>query len=177
MRCARSGPQVPRSPFPASRRRCRPRIWPLWLALACGPSFEVLQEGDLRFAHCERLDLEREIVPSHRLHCWREWRRVYTYGQTKDRAEYAQRRIAELLSGDTSPAFLLPPAPLAGERAALHQAVTIAPASRGVGNSPRANCQASCSAALARCSEGCEVRATGCDPCRLEHSRCVKGCA
>src|SRR6187551_1544764 len=74
----------------------------------CGPSFEAIAEGDLRFAHCDRLDLDPNIAPSHRLHCWREWRRVYTYGQTRDRVEYSQRRIAEVLSGDPDPPFVLP---------------------------------------------------------------------
>src|SRR6187402_3892420 len=74
----------------------------------CGPSFEAIQEGDLRFVHCDRLDLDPNIAPSHRLHCWREWRRMYTYGQTRDRVEYAQRRIAEVVSGDTEPPFQLP---------------------------------------------------------------------
>src|SRR3954468_22119101 len=78
------------------------------LAGACGPSFEVLAEGDLRFVHCDRLDLDPKIAPSHRLHCWREWRRMYTYGQTRDRVEYAQRRIAEVVSGDTESPFQLP---------------------------------------------------------------------
>src|SRR3954468_18095049 len=78
------------------------------LAGACGPSFEVLAEGGLRFVHCDRLDLDAKIAPSHRLHCWREWRRMYTYGQTRDRVEYAQRRIAEVVSGDTDPPFQLP---------------------------------------------------------------------
>lgn len=74
---------------------------------ACGPSFEVIQEGDLRFAHCDRLDLDPEVAASHRLTCWREWRRMYVYGQTRDRIEYAQRRIAEIVSGDEGPPFEL----------------------------------------------------------------------
>lgn len=100
---------------PAKRpSRGAPRIAGLLLiagalgVAGCGPSFEAIQEGDLRFAHCDRLDLDPNISPSHRLHCWREWRRVYTYGQTRDRVEYAQRRIAEVVSGDTGPAFDLP---------------------------------------------------------------------
>ena len=80
------------------------------VALGCGPSFEVLAEGDLRFVHCDRLDLDPKIASSHRLHCWREWRRMYTYGQTRDRVEYAQRRIAEVVSGDTEAPFQLPSA-------------------------------------------------------------------
>lgn len=151
---------------------------PVWLGLACGPSFEVLQEGDLRFAHCERLDLDGDIALSHRLHCWREWRRVYTYGQTRDRAEYSQRRIAELVSGDSSPPFELPVAPPAMSVAgALRQPLVASPVGRRGPPARGASCQAECRASLVRCSEGCEVRATGCEPCRLDHARCVQGCA
>jgi hypothetical protein len=87
-----------------------------WVAFAlalqaCGPSFEVIQEGDLRFAHCDRLDLDPEVASSHRLTCWREWRRVYVYGQTRDRIDYAQRRISEIVSGAEGPPFELGGAP------------------------------------------------------------------
>lgn len=98
---------------------------------ACGPSFEVLAEGDLRFVHCDRLDLDPKIAPSHRLHCWREWRRMYTYGQTRDRVEYAQRRIAEVVSGDTNPPFQLPSGVATNPRHTLRpklDAAAIAPA-------------------------------------------------
>jgi hypothetical protein len=88
----------------------------IWVAFAlplqaCGPSFEVIQEGDLRFAHCDRLDLDPEVASSHRLTCWREWRRVYIYGQTRDRIDYAQRRISEIVSGAEGPPFELGGAP------------------------------------------------------------------
>jgi hypothetical protein len=81
------------------------------LLQACGPSFEVIQEGDLRFAHCDRLDLDQEVASSHRLTCWREWRRLYVYGQTRDRIDYAQRRISEIVSGAEGPPFELGGAP------------------------------------------------------------------
>jgi hypothetical protein len=100
-------------------RACRATVpcWRNWqqallggccLLAGCGPSFEVLAEGDLRFAHCDRLDLDPAVGPAYRLECWREWRESYTYGQTRDRVEYAQRRIAEVVSGDSSPPFRLP---------------------------------------------------------------------
>jgi hypothetical protein len=159
--------------------------------LGCGPSFEAIQEGDLRFAHCDRLDLDPNIAPSHRLHCWREWRRVYTYGQTRDRVEYAQRRIAEVVSGDTEPAFVLP----TGERGRdprhtssvlspeVPPPAIVAPGTPAAGtaissSSPDVDpvCRSRCEADQAGCAPGCETRPTGCQPCRPSFDACVDEC-
>jgi hypothetical protein len=157
---------------------------------ACGPSFEAIQEGDLRFAHCDRLDLDANISPSHRLHCWREWRRVYTYGQTRDRVEYAQRRIAEVVSGDVSPAFELPP----GERrrgpndarqtprlnptevAAPLEAPSEAPSEPPAVVDVDPECRSSCEADQAGCAPGCETKPTGCQPCEPSIEACLEKC-
>jgi hypothetical protein len=167
---------------------------PAFLALssACGPSFEVLQEGDLRFVHCDRLDLDPKIAPSHRLHCWREWRRMYTYGQTRDRVEYAQRRIAEVVSGDTESPFQLPSEqgaatrhqlPLPGAKPAPARAVLSAePAANGgvpaaASLSPEETaCRGRCEAANAACSPGCETRPTGCQRCERPLEACLGDC-
>ncbi len=136
----------------------------------CGPSFEAIAEGDLRFAHCDRLDLDDGIAHSHRLHCWREWRRVYTYGQTRDRVEYAQRRIAVLASGDTSKPFdiqLGPPAkseqpslPLGSAKVALSS-----------------RCPNVCADRLAECRKRCsEEGATTCARCQQEVAHCRSRC-
>jgi len=162
------------------------------LAQGCGPSFEAIQEGDLRFAHCDRLDLDPNIAPSHRLHCWREWRRVYTYGQTRDRVEYAQRRIAEVVSGDPDPPFELPdgagrpasdaipgaanplrsppPAvvPLEGGEAAL--ADDAAPSDLGPA------CRSRCEAGRAACAPGCETQPRGCKDCEISLRVCLDNC-
>ena len=71
-------------------------------AIACGPSVQSIYEGNVRFEHCYRLDLDVNIAPTHRLACWREWLRVYTYGQVRDRIEYARQRVGALEQGDTS---------------------------------------------------------------------------
>jgi hypothetical protein len=161
--------------------------------LGCGPSFEAIQEGNLRFAHCDRLDLDPNIAPSHRLHCWREWRRVYTYGQTRDRVEYAQRRIAEVVSGDTEPTFVLP---TGGERRrdTRHDssvlspevpppAVVAAPATPAAGTPTNGSntdvdpaCRSRCEADQAGCAPGCETRPTGCQPCRPSLEACLNEC-
>jgi len=162
------------------------------LLAGCGPSFEILAEGDLRFVHCDRLDLDPKIAPSHRLHCWREWRRAYTYGQTRDRVEYAQRRIAEVVSGDTESPFQLP----AGEAlAGRHRVrpgvrldpVSVAPAERAAVGEPsplsllalspeEAACRTRCEAAHAACSPGCETRPTGCLRCEQPLEACLGQC-
>lgn len=157
--------------------------WALVALHACGPSFEVIQEGDLRFAHCDRLDLDPNIAPSHRLHCWREWRRVYTYGQTRDRVEYAQRRIAEVVSGDTEPPFVLPseppppPAPAKTEPRAPNGAAA-APAEPTRSASPNllASCRERCNAEHAACLPGCETKPTGCRPCEPTLESCLAAC-
>lgn len=151
---------------------------------ACGPSFEVLAEGHLRFAHCDRLDLDPKIASSHRLHCWREWRRTYTYGQTRDRVEYAARRIAEVVSGDTGPPFQLPsgepqrPAPPSASSsspAAPVVAAALAPTVPELPPEERA-CRDRCQRAQAACLPGCETRPTGCEPCPEPLEACLKDC-
>lgn len=162
------------------------------LLVGCGPSFEAIQEGDLRFAHCDRLDLDRHISASHRLHCWREWQRVYTYGQTRDRIEYAKRRIAEVASGDPDPPFELPsgesrpadarspatpnpvhsppPAivPVAGTEAVL--------ADRAAEGKSGPGCRSSCEAEHNVCAPGCETQPTGCKGCESALNLCLANC-
>jgi hypothetical protein len=164
---------------------------------ACGPSFEAIQEGDLRFAHCDRLDLDPNIAPSHRLHCWREWRRVYTYAQTRDRVEYAQRRIAEVVSGDTRPAFYLPSGPQTAQAGVRFESPGADPSLRApdpAGAAPlngaavdtltsqpappeQLECRARCEAALAACAPGCETKPTGCQPCDPGLDTCLADCS
>lgn len=160
--------------------------------LGCGPSYEAIAEGDLRFAHCDRLDLDPKIAPSHRLHCWREWRRVYTYGQTRDRIEYAQRRIAEVVSGDPSPPFELPtsePEEVLQRREPLRSrdARPEPRAAPGNGEAPVTpetlrqllqdpGCRARCQAEHEACLPGCETRPTGCQPCEPSLRACLDEC-
>jgi hypothetical protein len=67
---------------------------------ACGPSVQSIYEGNVRFEHCYRLDLEVDAAPTHREACWKEWLGMYTYGQPRDRIEYARRRAQAFASGD-----------------------------------------------------------------------------
>jgi hypothetical protein len=80
---------------------------------ACGPNIQFIYEGQIRFEHCYRLDFDQNIVQSHRKACWEDWRARYTKGQTKDRVEYAQRRIDALANGEQVTLTL--PAPSASD--------------------------------------------------------------
>ena len=72
----------------------------LGAAAACGPSVQSIYEGNVRFEHCYRLDLEVDTAPTHRQACWNEWLALYTYGQPRDRIEYARRRSHAFVTGD-----------------------------------------------------------------------------
>src|SRR6187402_2146131 len=74
----------------------------LSIACACGPSVQSIYEGNVRFEHCYRLDLEVDTAPTHRRACWTEWLSMYTYGQPRDRIEYARRRVHSFASGDVN---------------------------------------------------------------------------
>ncbi len=80
--------------------------WPVLALLAllaagaCGPSVQSIYEGNVRFEHCYRLDLEVDTAPTHRRACWTEWLSMYTYGQPRDRIEYARRRVHSFANGD-----------------------------------------------------------------------------
>jgi hypothetical protein len=183
------------APSGPARRRFSPVLWAGLLAVVlvgCGPSFETIQEGDLRFAHCDRLDLDRHISASHRLHCWREWQRVYTYGQTRDRVEYAKRRIAEVASGDPDPPFELPtgqsrrpdarspatpdpvhsppPAivPVAGGESVLPD--------RAAEGKYGPGCRSDCEAEHTACAPACETQPTGCKTCESAFNLCLDNC-
>lgn len=68
----------------------------------CGPSFQAVYEGDVRFEHCYALD-QSAVVPDYKKECWREWLHGYTYGQSSDRIEYAAARFSELSLDPTLP--------------------------------------------------------------------------
>jgi hypothetical protein len=70
--------------------------------MSCGPSVQSIYEGNVRFEHCYRLDLDLNVAPSHREACWKRWLGAYTYGQPRDRIEYARRRVRAFAAGDTS---------------------------------------------------------------------------
>ncbi len=67
--------------------------------IACGASINAVYEGDVRFEHCMALEDEPGATPTTRKSCWDEWVAYYTYGQTRDRMDYARRRQRQLVEG------------------------------------------------------------------------------
>lgn len=71
--------------------------------VACGPSFQALYEGDARFEHCYALEERGTVAMQEKSDCWRDWTMHYTYGQTRDRVEYAAARYRALSRAPQAP--------------------------------------------------------------------------
>ena len=171
------------------------------LALACGPSVQSIYEGNVRFEHCYRLDLDLEIVPTHRRHCWEQWLESYRYGQPRDRVEYARRRVQKFAGGDFErPTLRLeasahpdvrtavvpeptsvraPPPPLA-TGAAPASPITVNP-SPSADPAPGGECASECSRSRAECRGAVCADATGagakvCESCDSDYKTCMRRC-
>ncbi len=72
------------------------KLLPLLFVLACGPSFQTIYENDARFEHCYALDDSATANLDQKAKCWKDWKEHHTYGQTRDRVEYAQSRYVAL---------------------------------------------------------------------------------
>jgi hypothetical protein len=59
-----------------------------------------VHEGTVRFEHCNRLDLDQQATKGDCGKCWTTWLNEYTYGQPRDRIDYARRRARALSNGD-----------------------------------------------------------------------------
>lgn len=82
---------------------CAVAVSTAWIVPGCGASYQAIYEGEVRFEHCYRLDEDPEIPLTQRRECWREWTKFYTFGQTRDRLEYALRRQRELTAKIENP--------------------------------------------------------------------------
>lgn len=181
-------------------------LWALGAAAvaACGPSVSTIYEGNIRFEHCYRLDLDPNIAKSHRQACWREWADRYTYGQTRDRLEYARRRIAAIEAGDPNHPVLRVDASDAGAPSTAGEAPmptsvnappppmqpTAKPASgppdagsadaRAPAEPPSMECASDCREDWQSCESDCEPDAgpkrRGCKACDTDYRRCVQRC-
>jgi hypothetical protein len=66
-----------------------------------------VHEGTIRFEHCYRLDLEDAASAGQRWACWGLWLESYTYGQSRDRIEYARRRLNGAANAEHQPELRL----------------------------------------------------------------------
>lgn len=75
----------------------------LTMVLGCGPSFHAIYEGNARFEHCYALEESTQSGMKERADCWRDWSEHYTYGQTRDRIQYATARFVALSQSSNLP--------------------------------------------------------------------------
>ena len=158
-------------------------------ALSCGASIQALYEGDVRFEHCMALDARPDVKPTIRRTCWEEWVQFYTYGQTRDRIDYARLRESQLSTAsdfdqadwvppsaggplavpDPTSAFAPPPMMLATDGGA-------ADASAGAdASAPLSECAVDCQQGLDACHLGCKGAA--CErACSGRYKRCLRRC-
>lgn len=164
---------------------------------ACGASINAVYEGDVRFEHCMALDAEVEVKPPIRKACWEEWTKFYTYGQTRDRVEYAKHRVRQLnkLQGDDDDVELLvgrprSPSAVPEPTSALAPPPMMLVTDAGAGGGedagadaadivpialPAAACSSACEKTFTECRTTC-VAAT-CEPgCGTKYKRCMRKC-
>ena len=72
-------------------------------AVGCGPSFQAVYEGNRRFEHCYALEENPGVTMPDKSHCWRDWSEHYTFGQTRDRVQYAISRYVALSRAGSAP--------------------------------------------------------------------------
>jgi hypothetical protein len=164
---------------------------------------QSIHEGNVRFEHCYRLDLEPDVASSHRRACWTNWTERYTYGQSRDRLEYANRRVVAFNSGDdTAPQLQIgehqqesrqfylvvpaptsvhaPPAPIATRvnATAAPPAASASPATSGESAAPGESCAIACKNAFAICSDVCggQGASTACKSCDPDYKKCMQRC-
>ena len=170
---------------------------------ACGPSVQSIYEGNVRFEHCYRLDLEVDTAPTHREACWKEWLSMYTYGQPRDRIEYARRRVHAFAGGDVDRPTLnvgdakkaearqfylvvpaptsvhAPPPPVAtrwyGDAGAAPDAAT-----NEQPQAPGDQCSSTCRGTHSACNASCATDAgksdAACMTCDQDYKSCMKRC-
>jgi hypothetical protein len=174
------------------------------VGFACGPSVQSIYEGNVRFEHCYRLDMDTKIAAPHREHCWRDWTEIYAYGQPLDHVEYARRRIVALESGDTGlvtvyrehhqervfaevAATAAPDTPMAAPAPtsahepppktapAVKMASATDPAPAG-SQKPGDGCASECESTLSDCERLCSAKQADCAACREDYRHCMRRC-
>jgi hypothetical protein len=163
--------------------------------VACGPSFQAVYECDVRFEHCYALDQGVGGGDTKKA-CWREWLKGYTFGQSRDRIEYAGTRLSELSLDSTLPSVdrsdarsahvrsvapvptnAFAPPPNMVEHAIAEPAPSSASTVAAHAAPPRApgeDCTESCVERWKSCRESCKDGA--CTACDKAYRGCVPGC-
>lgn len=168
------------------------------LMAACGASINARYEGEVRFEHCMALDSRPDVKPTLRRACWEEWVKFYTFGQTRDRVEYATVRQQQLskasdfdegdwvrpgsrtASAVPEPTSALAPPPMilaadAGVPPPDASPSASAPPSAPDDPPPAANCTGECRESWSLCRQECKSPA--CEKsCTSKYKRCMRRC-
>ncbi len=159
----------------------------------------------MRFEHCMALDSRSGVKPTLRRACWDEWLQFYTFGQTRDRVEYAALRARKLgrasdfEEGEWTPPTVRPPAAVPEPTSALApppmllSADTTTPEKEAdagdVGDAgaaedsavvegaapPGAECSADCQKTWSACQEDC--KSADCEKrCSAKYKLCMRRC-
>ena len=166
-------------------------------AVACGPSFQAVYEGDVRFEHCYALD-QGPASADVKKECWQGWLHDYTYGQSRDRVEYAGLRFSELSLDPTLPSediqvkharimaspvptSAFAPPPSTAERVTAESSASAATskpppheAAVAAARAPGEECSEGCSGNWKTCKAGC--KGASCDACDRAYKLCVPAC-
>lgn len=165
-------------------------------AAACGASINAVYEGDVRFEHCMALEQIPDGKPTTQKTCWDEWIKYYTYGQTRDRVDYARMRQKQLSSESdfTDPSWappsvaqravpeptsvMAPPPMMISDAGQSSDATTDADAdaaSLPPPEPPAAACASQCRDAWSTCEKACDGSA--CEKaCERKYRACMKKC-
>lgn len=161
-------------------------------AMACGASINAVYEGDVRFEHCMAIDERPGELAESRRSCWDEWYKYYTFGQTRDRVDYARLRRKQLSDKDDpsretwtpsalaqrvvpEPTTVLAPPPLTLEGPKPPEpAASAVPVKSEVVEPPAAACSTPCRDTWNACKQSCTGPA--CDKCVASYKRCMKKC-
>jgi hypothetical protein len=160
---------------------------------ACGPSFQAIYDSDVHFEHCYAID-ETNISQASKRECWSQWLRSYTYGQSRDRVDFAASRVAALSATSTlalsdplqshvvsaaplpTNAFAPPPnvALDAGTVAVEAGPPLDPPPATGKLLAPGSECADACEARWSSCRNGCSGGT--CDNCDRAYRGCMPPC-
>lgn len=161
--------------------------------LACGAGMNAVYEGDVRFEHCMSLDADPGARTSDRKSCWDEWAEYYTFGQTRDRVDYARRRRKQLARPEGLPEDPVVQ-PVIAQRAVPEPTNVLAPppgiltdagkppepdaaidAPLDAPEPPAAACASQCRDAWTPCKQACTTPA--CDKtCAGKYKTCMRRC-
>jgi hypothetical protein len=157
----------------------------LLASVSCGASIRGLYESDVRFEHCMALDARPDVKPTLRRSCWEEWLSFYTFGQTRDRIDYALLREKQLGSasdfdeGEPGPARVAAAAAPDPTSAIAPPPLLMADTDGGAPHPPEPEltpAEKEKKAALARCAGECQEAAAACSKVCRATPACVKAC-